>query len=161
MPLILLFIGLPLLELSLLIEVSERIGWMPTLAVAVVTGIAGASLARSQGLALWVRLQAELAAGRAPTETMLEGVLVLMAGLVLLTPGFLTDITGLLCLMPWTRRPLLVWLRRRLKAGQAAGRVKVHLGGMAAGPGNSRAANAGPDIKDAEVIDDGARTTRE
>lgn len=177
MLLIALFIGLPLLEFSLLIEVGTRIGALPTLAVIVVTGVAGASLARSQGLAIWSRLQAEMGAGRAPTETMLEGFMVLLAGLVLLTPGFLTDIAGLLCLMPITRRPLMAWLRRSLKKGVASGRVKVHMSasmggpppGGSPGPGGMGGAfgspaqgpGTGPAIKDAEVLDDGSHTPSE
>jgi len=165
MLLIALFIGLPLLEFTLLIEVGTRIGALPTLAVIVVTGVLGASLARSQGLAIWSRLQSEMGAGRAPTETMLEGVMVLLAGLVLLTPGFLTDIAGLLCLMPFTRRPLLIWLRRTLKKGVASGRVKVHRAGTFSGtmggsppwsPGGREGLGGGGAIKDAEVIDDGS-----
>jgi len=177
MLLIALFIGLPLLEFTLLIEVGTRIGALPTLAVIVVTGVLGASLARSQGLAIWSRLQTEMAAGRPPTETMLEGFLVLLAGLVLLTPGFLTDIAGLLCLMPLTRRPLLAWLRRSLKKGVASGRVKVHMSatmggkppGGAGGPGGLGGAahrpvqgpGGGGAIKDAEVLDDGSQPTSE
>jgi len=165
MLLIALFIGLPLLEFKLLFAVGDRIGALPTIAVIVITGVAGASLARSQGMAIWAKLQAEMAAGREPTATMLEGFLVLLAGLVLLTPGFLTDFAGLLCLIPFTRQPLLAWLRGRLTAGMASGRMQMRMGGMPTGsrssgvgwsepPGGVRA-GGGPGIKDADVIDDG------
>jgi UPF0716 protein FxsA len=162
MYLIVLFIGLPLLEFNLLMAVAENIGGLPTFGLIVLTGVAGASLARSQGVAIWAKIQAEMASGREPTASMLEGVLILVAGLVLLTPGFLTDIVGLLCLAPVTRRPLLAWLRRRLKAGMSSGRVHVRMGGMPTGPRPGGRASmggrpgGGPTIKDADVIDDGA-----
>ncbi|MFT7462778.1 MAG: UPF0716 protein FxsA [Pseudohongiellaceae bacterium] len=168
MLLLALFIGLPLLEFTLLIEVGAELGALNTIAVVVLTGVVGASLARSQGLAILAKVQAETAAGRAPTDTMLEGFMVLLAGLVLLTPGFLTDAFGLLCLFPLTRKPLLLWLRKRIKSGVVSGRMKVHVEGMATGsspqgfPGQAaqgdgfRRAVGGQAIKDVEVIDDGA-----
>ncbi len=116
--LILLFIAIPLIELYLLVQVGEQIGLAATVALVVTTGILGASLARHQGLATWSRFQQESAAGRPPGQTLLNGLLILVAGAVLLTPGLLTDLTGFALLVPPIRarlvRRLERWLARRV-----------------------------------------------
>ena len=116
--LILLFIAIPLIELFLLVQVGERIGLAATVALVVATGILGASLARHQGLATWSRFQQESAGGRPPGQTLLNGLLILVAGAVLLTPGLLTDLTGFALLIPPLRsrlvRRLEGWLARRV-----------------------------------------------
>ena len=108
--LLLLFIAIPLVELFLLVQVGERIGLAATVALVVTTGILGASLARQQGLATWSRFQRESAAGRPPGQTLLNGLLILIAGAVLLTPGLLTDLTGFALLVPPIRSQLVRWL---------------------------------------------------
>lgn len=115
--LFLLFTLVPLAELWLLLLLSRRVGFVPTLALVIFTGALGAWLARSQGLRAYAAVQAELAAGRMPTTSLLDGLMVLIAGAVLLTPGLLTDVFGFLLLVPWTR----AWIRR-LVAGRLRSR---------------------------------------
>jgi UPF0716 protein FxsA len=121
--LLVLFIAVPLLELALLLWIGRWMGLLPTVALVVATGIAGAALARSQGLRLLYRIQAELAAGSMPARELLDGVLILVAGATLLTPGLLTDVFGLLLLVPgtrgWVRGHLTARMRRWMERGQA------------------------------------------
>ncbi|MEE8580559.1 MAG: FxsA family protein [Myxococcota bacterium] len=127
--LLLLFIGLPALELALLIEIGSRIGTGATLGLILVTGAIGASLARGQGLALIAEVRRELAEGRLPAASLVDGLLILIAAAVLVTPGVLTDAFGFLCLVPafraWVKRELL----RRLERAVADGRVEVSMHG--------------------------------
>jgi len=102
--LLLLFITIPLLEMWLLIEIGKRIGTLNTIAIVIITGLAGAWLARSQGAQIIRNIQAELQIGRIPSEQLIDGLLILIGGVLLLTPGLLTDIAGLLFLIPLTRR---------------------------------------------------------
>ena len=96
-----------------------------TLGLIVVTGILGASLARRQGLGILRSVQAELAAGRLPASALVDGVIVLLAGAVLMTPGVLTDMLGFLCLIPGTRKWIKARLWSWLKRAAMDGRVKV------------------------------------
>lgn len=95
---------LPITEIFLLVEAGALLGVLPTLLLIVATGVLGVHLFRTQGLATWTRLQACMARGEAPTRELVEGPLVLLGGILLLTPGFLTDALGLICLWPATRR---------------------------------------------------------
>lgn len=104
------FVIIPLVELFILVEIGRRIGFWNTVAIQVITGMVGAGLAKYEGLAVLAKIQGELAEGRMPAENMVDGLLILAAGLVLLTPGLLTDAAGLLLLIPLTRR----WVRSRL-----------------------------------------------
>ena len=101
--LIVLFIVVPIAELALLIQVGSWIGFWPTLALLVLDAVLGSMLMRSQGRAAWRRVNAAIAEGRAPAREALDGVLVIFGGALLLTPGFITDIFGLLFLLPPTR----------------------------------------------------------
>lgn len=111
--LLLLFVGLPLLEIMILIKLGQEIGFWPTLFLVVATGAAGATLARAQGLSIWYQIQGELAAGRMPAGKLVDGLLVLAGGIVLLTPGLITDMLGLALLVPLTRASFKKWLHRR------------------------------------------------
>jgi UPF0716 protein FxsA len=106
---LLLFLVVPLVEIYFLIVVGGWIGAFPTVLLVVGTAVAGAALARHQGLATLQRLQASLARGEAPAMELLEGVLLLIGALLLLTPGFFTDLVGFACLLPFTRRALAFW----------------------------------------------------
>ena len=119
--LLILFTTIPLLELALLLWIGARIGVVPTVALILFTGVLGAGLARFQGLATWARFQRALAAGRLPTQEILEGLLILVAGAVLLTPGVLTDAAGFSLLVPPTRR----WVVQRIE-GHLRRRIEVH-----------------------------------
>ncbi|MFQ5591497.1 MAG: FxsA family protein [Phycisphaerae bacterium] len=92
--LLLLMIVVPLVELVILLRLAERFHWGPTIALVFVTGVVGASLARREGVKAFSRLQAELAAGRVPANAIVNAALILVAGLLLITPGILTDIGG-------------------------------------------------------------------
>lgn len=101
--LLLLFTVVPLVELYLLITIGRMIGVGPTIAIVLGTGILGAWLARWQGLAVLRRVREEMAAGRLPTDALIDGLLILVAAAVLLTPGLLTDTAGFLLLVPASR----------------------------------------------------------
>lgn len=117
----LLFLLVPLAEIYFLIVVGGVIGALPTVALVVLTAVIGAALARQQGLATLQRLQATIARGEAPAIEMLEGVLLLIGALLLLTPGFFTDALGLVCLVPLTRRALAWWGVKRFIVDMPAG----------------------------------------
>ena len=127
--LLLLFVVLPATELVLLIEVGKRVGTGVTLALIVVTGIVGASLARRQGLGVIGIIQRETAAGRLPASSLVDAVIILLAGALLVTPGILTDAFGFLCLVPACRRLVKRELMRRLERAAREGRVEVRLFG--------------------------------
>jgi UPF0716 protein FxsA len=98
--LILLFTLIPLLELYLLLRIGSILGLGPTVAIVIGTGVLGAVLARIQGLAVLRRVRDDLAGGRLPTVALLDGLLILIAGAVLVTPGLITDLVGLALLIP-------------------------------------------------------------
>ena len=104
--LLMLFLLVPLIEIFVMIKVGGIIGALPTVLLVVLTAVAGAALARFQGLATLQRLQATLARGETPAIEMFEGVLLLVGALLLLTPGFITDLLGFVCLVPVTRKAL-------------------------------------------------------
>ena len=121
--LVLLFTLLPAIELALLIEIGRRIGTLETIGLILVTGVVGAALARYQGLAVLRRARLELAGGQMPATALMDGVIILVAAALLVTPGVLTDAVGFLLLIPFTRagiRALLArWLQRALRDGRA------------------------------------------
>ncbi len=127
--LFLLFALLPVIELALLVQVGSRIGVTPTVALVLATGAAGAFLARAQGLRALRRLQAAVGASAFPGDEIFDGVLILGGGLLLLTPGLLTDAVGFGALIPGTRRLLKRFLerqvRRRLRPGEVRGTYTV------------------------------------
>jgi UPF0716 protein FxsA len=109
--LILLFIVVPIAELAVIIQVGQLIGVWWTIALLLADSVLGSWLMRSQGRAVWRRFNAAVAEGRAPTREVLDGVLVIFGGALLITPGFISDVFGLLFLLPPTRllvRGLLV-----------------------------------------------------
>jgi UPF0716 protein FxsA len=111
--LIALFILIPLAELYVILKVGDLIGILPTLALLVADSLLGSWLMRSQGRAVWRRFQETMQAGRLPHREVFDGVLVIFGGAFLITPGFLTDIVGVLCLLPPTRALIRRWLIRR------------------------------------------------
>ena len=113
--LLLLFILVPLAELYLLIEIGKLIGTLATLTIIVCTGILGAFLARRQGIGVLHRIRIEIANGRLPAAQLADGVIILLAGAVLITPGVLTDVFGFLCLIPASRKIIKNMLWRRLE----------------------------------------------
>ena len=127
--LLLLFLLVPLVEIYLLIKIGGVIGALPTVVLVVLTAVLGAALARYQGLATLQRLQSTMARGEAPAIEMFEGVLLLVGALLLLTPGFLTDLLGFACLLPLTRRALAFWLLKRMTVVTPAGPPRGGSGG--------------------------------
>ena len=117
--LFLLFLVVPILEIWLLIQVGSVIGAGWTILVVVATAIAGAWLVRAQGLEVVRRIQQDLAVGRVPTGDMLEALMLLVAGAVLLTPGFFTDAIGFALLIPPVRASLSRYLIQRGMAHMA------------------------------------------
>ncbi len=105
---------IPVVEIYLLIEVGTVIGALNTVILVVATGFAGAYLARLQGMQTMIRVRSSLQQGIMPTEELLDAVLIFVAGIVLLTPGFITDTAGLLLLIPETRRHFKRFLRLKL-----------------------------------------------
>jgi len=97
------FIIIPLIELVILIKVGSYIGIWPTILIVVLTGILGAALARHQGFMIINKIKNDVNSGRVPAQELIDGLLVLVGGIVLLTPGFLTDLVGFLLLIPHTR----------------------------------------------------------
>ena len=109
--LLLAFILVPLIEIYILIEVGGFIGTLPTIAVVILTGVVGAYLARVQGLRTMLRIRESMEQGAMPTEDLFDAALILVAGVTLLTPGFLTDAAGVLLLIPTTRAVVKEWVR--------------------------------------------------
>lgn len=119
--LLLLFTVVPLLELALLIEVGTLIGALRTILIVVVTGFVGALMARSQGFSVWRKLRETVQGGRSPAGELMEGALVLAGGLLLITPGLITDALGFIFLIPPSRRAVKNYLMRKLEARLARG----------------------------------------
>jgi UPF0716 protein FxsA len=107
-----LFVIVPLVELVLLIRLGQWLGVLATVALVVVTGAIGAALARREGLRTVRQIQADMKGGRFPAGRLLDGVLILLAGGLLLTPGILTDIIGFACIVPASRG----WIKSRVAA---------------------------------------------
>ena len=101
--LVVLLITVPLLELYILIKVGGLIGVIPTIMICIVTAITGAAMMRYQGLRTLISLQTKLAQGEFPAQDLLEGVILLVGGMLLFTPGFFTDALGFICLVPTCR----------------------------------------------------------
>jgi UPF0716 protein FxsA len=112
--LIALFIVVPLAELYVILKVGDAIGVLPTIALLAADSLLGSMLLRSQGRTVWGRFNETMAAGRVPHRELLDGVLVIFGGAFLITPGFLTDIVGLLLLLPPTRSVIRRVVVRRL-----------------------------------------------
>lgn len=123
--LILAFIGVPLLELALLIKLGTYIGVAKTLLIVVGTGVAGAALARSQGFAIMSRIQMDLEEGHLPADELVNGACVLAGGLLLLTPGILTDTAGFLLLIPPSRELIKAFVKRYIQQKFDRGEVIV------------------------------------
>ena len=130
-----LMIAVPMIEIAVFIEVGGRIGLGPTLVTVILTAVIGTALLRRQGLATLVRAQESMALGRFPVAEVFDGLCLLVAGALLLTPGFVTDAVGLLLFVPVVRAALRQALGRYLLA---SGRVTVWADGPeAAGNGGS------------------------
>ena len=109
------FTIIPIIEIYLLIEIGSMFGALTAVTLVILTGFLGAFLARMQGLQTLYRIQDSLREGRMPSGELLDALLIVIAGLVLLTPGFLTDSAGFLLLIPTTRNSIKYWLQRKIE----------------------------------------------
>lgn len=118
---VILMVVIPALEIWIFLELGRLIGGWQTFALILATGFVGAFLAKSEWRRIWSYAQNELSRGHIPTETILDGISIFTGGLLLLTPGFLTDTVGFFLLFPVTRvlfkTWLLRWIRRRIDRG--------------------------------------------
>ncbi len=145
------FTIVPVVEIALFIRIGSVIGLAPTVAVVLLTGFAGAVLARSQGIRVMLDIQEALHQMRLPTGELLEGAIVLVGAATLLTPGFMTDALGLACLLPPSRKAFAAvlgrWLARRIRLAEdgaggisggadfkTAGNFAFRFGGVRPGP---------------------------
>ncbi|MCR2821903.1 FxsA family protein [Lederbergia panacisoli] len=122
---ILIFIVLPALEIGLFILSGKTIGIFPTVGLIIITGILGAYLAKKQGLEALKRVQNDLRSGIPPGIAMLDGVCIL-AGILLLSPGFMTDIVGLLLLLPVTRNTMRPFLLKIIKNWISSKHIRIY-----------------------------------
>jgi len=113
--LLLLFISVPLIEVLILIKLGSLFGFWPTIFLVIGTGILGAYLAKLYGLTIWYKIQQDLQAGLMPADKLVDGLLILIGGIVLLTPGLLTDILGFMLLIPFTRNYFKRFVKTKLK----------------------------------------------
>ncbi len=119
------FALIPVLEIYLLIKIGYYLGALNTVIVVIVTALLGASLARHEGIRTMTRVREGLNRGELPADEMLDAVLIFIAGIVLLTPGFITDLAGIVILIPNSRFWLKRWLRRRLDEWISENRANI------------------------------------
>ena len=173
--LFLLFLVLPFVEIVLIIQIGSTIGVGPTLAIMVLSAVLGSWLCKREGLGVLRRLNESLDEGRIPTTELADGALILLAGALMVTPGFITDVTGLLLLIPPTRAlvrtAVVARFRHRIERSGAgagpAGFTFIRMGGGApgagpfgpgpfgpGGPTGPRRGPGGDDVIDAESWED-------
>jgi UPF0716 protein FxsA len=111
--LFILFLVVPVIEIALMLTIGAKIGVWMTLLIIVATAVLGASLAHREGLKTWWRIRDKLASGVMPEEELVDGLMILIASAVLLTPGFFTDAVGFLLLTPRVRQVIKRWLWRK------------------------------------------------
>ncbi len=150
--LFLLFTVVPVLELYLLISIGQHLGAMATVAIVLVTGILGASLARREGSRVMAAWQAAAQRGEKPKDGIVSSALVLVGGVLLITPGVVTDLAGLLLLVPWSRRLVAKyvgrWIERRFEIRTVSPDV-----GMFFGFGGHAPPSGTGDVIDGEVVE--------
>jgi UPF0716 protein FxsA len=140
------FLVMPILEIYVVTQVADGVGWLNTIALVILISLGGALLVRIQGLSVLARIQRRLHSGEVPGRELVDGALILVAGALLVTPGFLTDGVGLFLLLPPTRAVARAWLTRRY-----AGRVQA---GTVGGGGFGTRMYGGWTVVDTDVVDD-------
>ncbi len=123
--LFLLFTLVPLTELYILLEIGSYLGAMNTILLIIFTGVLGAYLARLEGIRTIQQISKNLATGTMPAEELMDAVLIFGAGVVLVTPGIITDAAGFLLLIPYTRNIFKRWLRKKFDRMVATGNFQV------------------------------------
>lgn len=144
------FTVLPVIELALLITIGKSIGALPTILMVIGMGALGAALARHEGRRVLVAWQAAIREGRVPEEGILEGALVLTGGLLLLTPGVVTDVMGMALFFRPTRRIIAKLVRKKLENSIAAGTIRVQSFGFG-GPAQPRGDATGRVVSSEDV----------
>ena len=124
--LLLLFTLLPMTELVLLIKIGRHIGLLNAILIVIATGVFGASLARWQGLTVIREVQNQLSVGIMPKEEILDGIIILAGGLLLLTPGLITDFIGLVAIAPITRKWIKYLVKKKLAQMIDEGRFQIN-----------------------------------
>ena len=125
--LIALFIGLPIVELALLFELHGAVGFLPTVVLVLLTGVAGAALVRRQGIAILLKIQREMSIGNVPAPQMMDGVMILVAGALLVTPGLITDVSGFLLLVPYVREHIRLGIGKKIEKKVRSGYIQVNV----------------------------------
>lgn len=118
--LVILFICVPIIEIALFIQIGGWIGLWPTIAIVLFTAFVGASLVRSQGIQTLMTVQSRLQQGELPAQQIIEGIMLAVSGVLLLTPGFMTDALGLLVLLPAPRTWMAKQLMQRVKVNASS-----------------------------------------
>lgn len=155
------FIGIPIIEIALFIEVGSRIGVIPTIALTIATAVAGTLLLRTQGLATLSRARAQMDRGEMPREELFDGLCLLIAGGCLLTPGFFTDAVGLLLFIPAVRHLLRRTIASRMAQSE---HTRIIIDGEEIRPGRrpQPGGGRGPIIEgEFTEVDDSDTTPRE
>ena len=123
-----LFIGLPMAELALLLKVNEVFHFWPTFLLVISTGVVGSLLVKWQGIGILRKIQREMDIGNIPAPQMMDGVMILVAGAFLITPGLITDTAGFLLLIPFVREQIRFWLRKKLEEKVRNGQIQINIG---------------------------------
>lgn len=144
---LLIFVLLPIVELTLLFKLGNWIGWIPTLALVFGAGVAGAAVARFEGLRAALRMRQQLAHGALPAAEVFDGLLIAAAGVLLIVPGILSDVLGLVLLLPPTRKLGRRWLMHVV-------RTRLHVAMIRGGAQDGDPTRPlGEEIIDARVIE--------
>jgi UPF0716 protein FxsA len=149
--LFILFTVLPVVELWVLITIGRSVGAIPTVLMVVGMGVLGAALAKREGSRVFRGWRAAIAEGRVPEEGILEGALVLVGGVLLLTPGVVTDVMGMACLFRPTRRIIAGIVRKKLEAKIADGSIRMQGFSFGGGARGSRGDATGRVVSSEDV----------
>ncbi len=144
---LLLFLAVPVIEIYLVIQVGSSLGVLPTLGLLILISVVGAWLLRQQGLSVLARIQTKLAQGELPGKELVDGLLIVFAGALMLTPGFMTDAFGIFLMLPPTRAIVRVALMHRFGNRVSAGRGSYGPAGFATWGGS-------PVVDDVWITDD-------
>jgi len=123
-----LFLVIPVVEIFILIKAGEIIGIFPTIILVVLTAVIGAALLRQQGLSTLARFQENMSQGKLPAQELIEGILLAVGGALLMTPGFVTDTIGFLCLLPFSRKFIATTIMKN-----SAAKVSAKMGAFTQG----------------------------
>jgi UPF0716 protein FxsA len=126
---LLIFIGVPIAEIAMFIKVGDVIGLWPTLATIIATAVAGTAILRAQGIAVLAKAQQSMDEGQLPIDSVVHGLFLLIAGVLLLTPGFLTDAVGFLLLVPPARLAFARWVLKQLRQSPNVRFHRLDMGG--------------------------------